>query len=577
MQAKNVKNFATQKKMRTFAVGLTFVIHKYHIDSNRTVDFQENSAIIMEKFFTTEGAVKPDIHYCLDPLRRINIDELESLINAQKYFVLHAPRQTGKTTSLLALRDYLNQQGRYVAVYANVEMGQAYRNDVAQVQRCVIGEIGSRMSTVLKDDWPDNLAVEFNRGQEVSLAKFLKTICSRLTKPLVLFLDEIDALVGDSLVSVLRSLRSGYDQRPEAFPQSVILCGVRDVRDYRIVLSNQDIITGGSAFNIKAKSLRIGNFTKEDIRELYMQHTAATGQEFDESCFPMVWEATEGQPWLVNALAYEVTHEMKENRDRSVRIIPEMMFRAQENLIYRRVTHLDILIDKLREDRVRRVIQPILANSEDEAALSQIADDDIQYVEDMGLIKRDKPYRISNGIYKEVIPRELTWARQQSLLQQPVWYKNADGSINTERLIKDFQQYWRQNSEWWTGRFDYAEAGPQLMLQCYLQRIINGGGYIVREYGLGRGRTDLLIIQPLTEQYGGPVQRIVLELKMLRGTMRKTLAEALPQTFGYMDHAGNINEGHILIFDRTTKKPWSKKIFCKEEEYEGRKIKVWGL
>lgn len=531
----------------------------------------------MEKFFTTEGAVQPAIHYCLDPLRRINIDELESLINARKYFVLHAPRQTGKTTSLLALRDYLNQQGRYVAVYANVEVGQAYRNDVVQVQRCVIGEIGSRLSTVLKDEWPDNLATKVNNGQEVSLAKFLKTICSRLTKPLVLFLDEIDALVGDSLVSVLRGLRSGYDQRPEAFPQSVILCGVRDVRDYRIVLSNQDIITGGSAFNIKAESLRIGNFTKEDIRELYMMHTAATGQVFDEACYPMVWEATEGQPWLVNALAYEVTWRMPENRDRSVRIIPEMMFRAQENLIYRRVTHLDILIDKLREDRVRRVIQPILANSEDEAALSQIADDDIQYVEDMGLIKRDKPYRISNGIYKEVIPRELTWARQQSLLQQPVWYKNEDGSINTERLIKDFQQYWRQNSEWWTGRFDYAEAGPQLMLQCYLQRIINGGGYIVREYGLGRGRTDLLIIQPLTDQYGGPVQRIVLELKMLRGTMRKTLAEALPQTFGYMDHAGNINEGHILIFDRTTKKPWSKKIFSKEEEYEGRKIKVWGL
>lgn len=531
----------------------------------------------MEKFFTTEGAVKPEIHYCLDPLRRINIDELETLINTQKYFVLHAPRQTGKTTSLLALRDYLNQQGRYVAVYANVEAGQAYRNEVVMVQKCIVQELGRRLSLVLKDDWPKKLVTDLISESQADISSFLSIVCSRLSKPLVLFLDEIDALVGDSLVSVLRGIRSGYDQRPEAFPQSVILCGVRDVRDYRIVLSNQDIITGGSAFNIKAKSLRLGNFTKEDIRELYMQHTAETGQEFDESCYPIVWEATEGQPWLVNALAYEVTYEMPENRDRSVRIIPEMMFRAQENLIYRRVTHLDILIDKLREDRVRRVIQPILANSEDEAALSQIADDDIQYVEDMGLIKRDKPFRISNGIYKEVIPRELTWARQQSLLQQPVWYKNADGSINTDRLIKDFQQYWRENSEWWTGRFDYAEAGPQLMLQCYLQRIINGGGYIVREYGLGRGRTDLLIIQPLTEQYGGPVQRIVLELKMQRGGLKKTLAEALPQTFGYMDHVGNINEGHILIFDRTTKKPWSKKIFCREEEYEGRKIKVWGM
>ena len=129
---------------------------------------------------------------------------------------------------------------------------------------------------------------------------------------MVLFIDEIDALVGDSLVSVLRQIRAGYDQRPDYFPISIVLCGVRDVRDYRIVLSNQDIITGGSAFNIKAESLRLGNFSKEEIRELYMQHTAATGQEFDEACFPMIWEATEGQPWLVNALGYEVTMKMKE-------------------------------------------------------------------------------------------------------------------------------------------------------------------------------------------------------------------------------------------------------------------------
>ena len=370
----------------------------------------------MEKFFTTEGAVKPDIHYCLDPLRRINIDEVETLINAQKYFILHAPRQTGKTTSLLALRDYLNQQGRYVAVYANVEGGQAHRNNVDQVQKFIVEEIGQRLSFVLKEDWPNVLAAEIVDKQQTNMSSFLSTVCSRLAKPLVLFLDEIDSLVGDSLVSVLRQLRGGYDQRPELFPQSVILCGVRDVRDYRIVLSNQDIITGGSAFNIKAASLRLGNFTQADIRELYQQHTDATGQVFDEACYPIVWEATEGQPWLVNALAYEVTWNMKENRERSVRIIPEMIFRAQEALIYRRVTHLDILIDKLREDRVRRVIQPILANSEDEEALSTIADDDIQYVEDLGLIKREKPYRISNGIYKEVIPRELTWARQQSLL-----------------------------------------------------------------------------------------------------------------------------------------------------------------
>ncbi|MDR0987959.1 MAG: ATP-binding protein, partial [Prevotellaceae bacterium] len=227
-----------------------------------------------------------------------------------------------------------------------------------------------------------------------------------LDRPLLLFIDEIDALVGDSLVSVLRQIRSGYDKRPAAFPQSIILCGVRDVRDYRIVLSNQDIITGGSAFNIKAKSLRLGNFSKEEIHELYMQHTAATGQEFDEACFPLIWEATEGQPWLVNALGYEVTYEIKENRDPSIRITPEMIYRAQENIIYRRDTHIDILIDKLKEDRVRRVIGYILNPERTATDSLAITRDDIEYVVDYGLVVLDKPTRIANKIYRQLIHME---------------------------------------------------------------------------------------------------------------------------------------------------------------------------
>lgn len=331
------------------------------------------------KFFNTAGPIKQDLHYNVNPLHRINLDELEQLIMQQKYFILHAPRQTGKTSCLLALRDYLNEQGDYIAVYANVEAGQAARNDVREVVLSTMATIADRVDTILGNEIALNIYDElYRKGDQTNslLTLFLKKLCGALPKPLVLFIDEIDALVGDSLVSVLRQIRAGYDQRPAYFPISIVLCGVRDVRDYRIVLSNQDIITGGSAFNIKAKSLRLGNFSEEEVRELYMQHTAATGQVFDEACFPMIWEATEGQPWLVNALGYEVTMEMKENRDRSIRIIPEMIYKAQERIIYRRDTHIDILIDKLREERVRNVIAPILANEDGEVG-QHLKDDDI--------------------------------------------------------------------------------------------------------------------------------------------------------------------------------------------------------
>lgn len=535
--------------------------------------------MLMERFFNTAGPQIPEDNYTLDPLSRFDLDEIMMLIRQKRYFVLHAPRQTGKTSCMLALRNLLNEQGDYICVYANVEGGQSWRNDALKVVAATCQTIAREATLILENDEPLKIRDQVkNTEAESMLSAFLSSLSSSLPKPLVLIIDEIDALVGDSLVSVLRQIRAGYTNRPAAFPISIILCGVRDVRDYRIVLSNQDIVTGGSAFNIKAVSLRLGNFTKEEIRELYLQHTYETGQQWDEACFPMVWEATEGQPWLVNALAYEVTFKMKENRDRSVTITPDMLYRAQEQIIYRRDTHIDILIDKLKEPRVKRVIEPILANSS-EADDSLIPSDDIQYVVDMGLIKveRGKPRRIANGIYREIIPRELTWSTQTGLIQQPQWYQNADGSINMEKLMLDFQQFFRQNADSWIGKFDYAEAGPQLLMQAFLQRIVNGGGYIDREYGLGRKRTDLLIRKPLGDGYGVPVQRIVLELKIKRGTLDTVIADGLQQTWEYMDTVGSVDEGHLIIFDRDSQKSWEERIWHRPCEYQGHPIMVWGM
>ena len=208
-----------------------------------------------------------------------------------------------------------------------------------------------------------------------------------------------------------------------------------------------------------------------------------------------------------------------------------------------------------------------------------IPTDDIQYVIDLGLVKRErgKPLRISNGIYREIIPRELTWSQQTSLTQNPQWYERADGGINVEKLLLDFQQFFRENSDSWIARFDYAEAGPQLLLQAFLQRVVNGGGYIDREYGLGRKRTDLLLRKPLTDSYGGPVQRVVLELKILRRSLDSTIADGLRQTADYMDRCGSVDEGHLIIFDRSKTKTWEQRIWHRPYEYAGRTIMVWGM
>ena len=547
---------------------------------------------MMEKYFNTEGANIIGEAYSLDPLKRIDMDEIETLIHRKKYFVMHAPRQSGKTTSLLALRDYLNAKGDVYAVYVNIEAGQAARNDVERVIQTLVTLIASELSDLLDDKTPETLRLSM-KGEVVAdnlLVEYLRRLCKSLNRPLVLFVDEIDALIGDSLVSVLRQFRTGYVNRPEAFPMSVILCGVRDVRDYRIHTSSGEIITGGSAFNIKAESLRMGNFTQDDIRNLYQQHTADTGQVFDDDAYSVVWRATEGQPWLVNAMARTATWDMRENRDRTVRITADIMHHAMEQLIYKRETHIDSLADKLREERVRRIIAPIIAG-EDAETLGAMNDDDVQYCVDLGLVVAKPRLRIANEIYLEIIPRQLTFVRQTLMLEQPNWYTREDNSIDMCKLLENFQQFYRQNIESWTEVNEYKEAGPQLLLQAFLQRIINGGGYISREYGLGRQRTDILVTKPLLEGYAGitgPKQYIVLELKIKRGSKEKLIEDGLAQTAEYIDRCARpgLREGHLVMFnmDKTINVDgirrditWDDKIFHEETDYNGYHIHIWGM
>ena len=543
------------------------------------------------KFFNTAGPVNRPDHYKLDPLHRWDLDEIFGLIHQEKYFILHAPRQTGKTSSLLALMDYLNAEGRYVCVYANIEAAQVARHNVDAGIGTVIGELSRRVATCVKALPADTLSPGLVDGDalaaqilaamhsykpEDALNAALSILCRGLRKPLVLLIDEIDALVGDTLVSVLRQIRAGYDKRPADAPSTVLLCGVRDIQDYRIHRSNEDIITGGSAFNIKSKSLRLGNFSREDIEALYRQHTEETGQAFEPACFDLVWTFTGGQPWLVNALAYEVTYEMKENRDPSVTITPAKLDAAKERLILSRATHLDQLSDKLSEPRVQRVILPILSGES-----GQAQEDDKEYCIDLGLIKRTpQGVEIANQIYREVIPRELTKEHQDNFTSrfQPDWVR-PDGGLDADRLFTLFQDFWRENAGIWASHIKgYQEAAPQLVTQAFLQRVANGNGSIAREYALLRKRTDLMLKWKYPAGDPRSPQKIVIELKTIRSkdSYENLKAEALRQTAEYARICGT-DEAHLLIFDRDESRSWRDTPFHDQGEHDGIRIRIWGM
>ena len=537
----------------------------------------------MGRFFNTTGPVVAADHYCIPPLDRLDLREVLDLVRTGRYFVLHAPRQTGKTSALLALRDLLNggSEGDYRCLYMNVEVGQAGREDADRAMRAILSQLAARARLTLGDDLVDGIRSDIlqRAGPDGALQEVVSRLAQADPRPLVLLLDEIDALVGDTLLSVLRQLRAGYDLRPAGFPQSVVLCGVRDVRDYRIHSSaEKTVVAGGSAFNVKARSLRLGDFSRDDVLALLAQHTGETGQVFEPDAQETIWVQTRGQPWLVNALADEACFRTEAGRDRRRPVRADDVRDAQERIVLRRETHLDQLADKLREDRVRRVVGPLLSGGDERDFSAR----DIEYVRDLGLVAAAPPLRIANPIYAEVVPRELTAAAQEGLVQELAWYVDAGGGLLVGKLLAAFQAFFREHSEPWVARFDYREAGPQLLLQAFLQRIVNGGGRIEREYGLGRGRTDLLIVWP---QPGGGAEtggaaarrerRFIIECKVLHKSLERTIRDGLEQTAAYMDRCA-AEAGHLVVFDRG-EAPWDDKIFHRPAPSGGPAIDVWGM
>jgi short-subunit dehydrogenase len=430
------------------------------------------------RFFNTVGPVNCQDHYCLPPLSRFELGDILTLIAQKKYFLLHAPRQTGKTTCLLALAEYLNRAGQYRALYTNIEGAQAARENIELGIAGVVQAIAKEARWRLGETGVESLAEQTlsSKAATVALEAFLNVWCQQSSKPTVLMLDEVDALVGDTLIALLRQLRAGYASRPGYFPQSVILCGVRDLRDYRIHSEREKaIISGGSAFNIKAESLRLGDFSQEELTALYAQHSVESGQAFTAEALEVAWNLTQGQPWLVNALGYEACFRMKEGRERSLPITAESFQQAKENLILRRETHLDQLADKLQEERVRRVIQLLLMGGD---VPGNISEDDLQYVADLGLIRRKPSVMIANPIYRENIPRALTSVTQDTLAQEPL-YRSKDMPNPPVILITGASSGIGEATARLFSREGYAVALAARRverLEALAQEIVAGGG-----------------------------------------------------------------------------------------------------
>jgi len=502
------------------------------------------------RFFNTTGPCNPDDHYMLPPEDRLVGAQLHRYINHKLYWVLHAPRQTGKTTFLQSWMRKINASGQAIACYVSVEDCQKipeWENGMKVIYKsiCDYAFWGGVPIPLVEDEGPEGLLRR-------TLKKWAELVAP---KPLIVLFDEVDVLEGDAMISFLRQLRGGFASRGIGiFPVSVALVGMRDLKDY-ITASKESVTPNpGSPFNIKEDSAVMSCFTREDIEHLFAQRTAENGQQITQEALDYVYEQSKGQPWIVNSLFKRATLRIL-NQDSVNSVEFEHIKEAREQMILARETHLDALAIRLKDPGIRTVIQAILTGDSDPGLAESEA---FRICIDLGLVAIDDGAPvIANPIYREVIARHLTYS-QQLAIPKPEWeWERADQSLDMDRMLREFQSFWRLHADLWEPKSDYTEAFPHLLLMAFLQRVLNGGGHIDREYAAGRGRMDLTI------EYKGT--RYIIEIKLLRSyqTPEAVLQQGLKQIRTYRDKINPATPAYLIIFDRrlqTKEKSWGERI-----------------
>lgn len=514
----------------------------------------------VRRFFNLTGPCNPADHYMLPAEGRIR--DLLPFIERKLYFVVHAARQTGKSTAMLALAARMRELG-YAALHATLETSQ-WATDADTAEPLWLSAIHLAAQDALDaQDRPPDFRAFLNEPAGERLRHWLRAWSVAVApKAVVLLLDEADTVRGEALVSLLRQLRAGFSGRGVGtFPTSVALVGMRDLRDYLTRSKDGVPIHPGSPFNIKGASVTMRNFTADEVTDLYGQYTADTGQAFTPQAIAQAFWWTQGQPFLVNALASICVTELVPGREQPIEAAD--IDRAKERLIRERTTHLDSLAERLKEPRVAPIVQAVIAG--DIPRSIPYDHDDFQYVVDLGLIRMGpEGAEPACPLYREVLARQVTHNLQLSLTR-PQWrWQTNDDRLDFPALVDAFLDWWRINADALVDDIPlYPEAVPHIAFMAFLQRVINGGGQVQREYAAGRGAVDLLVT------YGD--DRFAVELKRVRPKDGlDTIREAgVQQLAGYLDHLG-LAEGWLLVFDQRPGRTWTDRLWRDE-----RIVRLW--
>jgi len=405
-----------------------------------------------KRIFENTGYVDPEksYHVHIENVVNSHKQDLKTMVDHGRYFSIFAPRQSGKTTFFRTFAKELETNTNYIFILMSFENCEDYdlQKFYHHIQNMIYKQLIKRLEVIKCTQL--KAAREFANKHDLHdsydlylLFEALNTIISH--KKIVIFIDEFDGIPLHEIKNFLTTLRKLYQDYKEETAKALYSVGLVGIRNI-----TQLTVGGVSPFNI-ADHVEIPPFTLNNIRDLYQQYTKETNQPFTEEAIQLIFEQTQGQPWLVNRLGTFLTKQIKPESTDSIEV--DDVNKAIQSLLQEKNAHFDNLKEKV-------LLYKETFNKINTQQMSFLPDDEAQsWLYQYGLIKKQNGFAvISNTIYSKRFSNDF----------DQFTYMN-------EQKKKIFISYCHKDKDWLTIIMNYLKGLEYENINIWFDKKINTG------------------------------------------------------------------------------------------------------
>ena len=514
----------------------------------------------MGKIFNVSGDCKPNLHYMVDISERLR--KIREFVDKGEYFTINRARQYGKTTTLRALKRYL--QDEYIVVSLDFQ-----RLDAAKFQDGNMFSLAfaSYFIGILRREYADRIGEAREQTEELreivrssprtftlfDLFGYLSQICGAAEQPIVMMIDEVDSAANHQVfLDFLAQLRGYYIDRDEMpIFQSVILAGVYDIKSLKLKMRSETEHQTNSPWNIAAGFDIDMSLSENGIAGMLddYEQDYKTGMNVKELA-SLIYEYTSGYPFLVSRICKlidEKTAGSPEFPDKKTAWTRDGFLAAVRMLLQEENTLFESLDNKLIDDpELKQMLQELLLKGR---MVEYVPGDvGIRMAVMFGFVTlKNGMAAVSNRIFETRLYNGFLAekARQMEISQIAAEEKNqfiVNGQLDMELVIQKFVSHYTELF----GEYneDFLEDNGRCIFLLYMKPIINGtGNYYIESRTRTNRRTDLII------DFCG--QQKIVELKIWHGEEYNRRGEE--QLFGYLDEY-HLKRGYMVSFNFNKKK-----------------------